>query len=159
MSLKKIISGGQTGGDRGGLDAAIDAGLSHGGFCPKGRRAEDGVIPAKYELTETASSDYTDRTKRNIIVSTGTAIFVYGEPTGGSKMTKAFAESQYRPNCVIDLSVVSDDEAAGLLGAFVRKHAIECLNVAGSRESKAPGIQLRTKNVVAGMLHFDKEKT
>lgn len=62
--IERVISGGQTGADRGGLDAAIDLGLPHGGFCPKGRRAEDGVIPGRYQLEETESADYTERTRK-----------------------------------------------------------------------------------------------
>src|SRR5208283_1924431 len=65
-TVERVISGGQTGADRGGLDAAIDLGLSHGGFCPKGRRAEDGTIPKRYKLEETASADYADRTRKNV---------------------------------------------------------------------------------------------
>ena len=38
--LRRIISGGQTGVDRGALDAAIELGLEHGGWCPMGRLAE-----------------------------------------------------------------------------------------------------------------------
>ena len=34
--LKKIISGGQTGADRAGLDVAIAKGIPHGGWIPKG---------------------------------------------------------------------------------------------------------------------------
>lgn len=48
--VRKIISGGQTGVDRGALEAAIALGILHGGYCPRGRRAEDGVIPDRYRL-------------------------------------------------------------------------------------------------------------
>jgi len=51
--LKKVISGGQTGVDRAALDAAMKLGIEVGGWCPKGRRALDGLIPVKYPLTET----------------------------------------------------------------------------------------------------------
>ncbi len=58
MSGKKIISGGQTGVDRGALDAAIALDFEHGGWCPLGRLAEDGQIPDRYRLDETDSPDY-----------------------------------------------------------------------------------------------------
>ena len=56
--IERLVSGGQTGVDRGALDAARDLGIPHGGFCPRGRRAEDGVIPGIYSLVETESADY-----------------------------------------------------------------------------------------------------
>ena len=59
MSLAgvKIVSGGQTGADRAALDFAIGHGIPHGGWCPKGRKAEDGPIDPRYELTETPCTD------------------------------------------------------------------------------------------------------
>jgi hypothetical protein len=68
--VERIISGGQTGADRGGLTAAIKLGIPHGGWCPKGRRAEDGQVPACYHLEETGSSSYQARTKRNVLEAT-----------------------------------------------------------------------------------------
>lgn len=56
--ITKIISGGQTGADRGGLDVAIRHGIPHGGWCPKGRKAEDGVIPDKYLKSSFAQDDF-----------------------------------------------------------------------------------------------------
>ena len=79
--IAKIVSGGQTGADRGGLDAAIAAGVPHGGWCPRGRRAEDGVIPAVYRLVETSSADYAVRTERNVVNSHCPAVFTFGKPT------------------------------------------------------------------------------
>ena len=54
--VERIVSGGQTGADRAAVDFAIEHGLMHGGWCPKGRRAEDGRIPDRYELKETQSA-------------------------------------------------------------------------------------------------------
>lgn len=85
MKISKIVSGGQTGADRGGLDAAIELGIPHGGWCPKGRKSEDGVIPEKYLLKEMSSADYLKRTEQNVVDSDATVIFTYGQPTGGSK--------------------------------------------------------------------------
>ncbi len=67
--VSKIISGGQTGADRGGLDAAIHCKLPNGGWCPKGRKAEDGILPADYRLTEMDAEAYLPRTQANIIDS------------------------------------------------------------------------------------------
>jgi len=82
--ITKLISGGQTGADRGGLDAAIHCDLPHGGWCPKGRKAEDGVIPAEYHLTEMLTDKYLPRTQANVIDSDATVIFTYGPLSGDS---------------------------------------------------------------------------
>jgi len=52
-TVQKVVSGGQTGVDRAALDVALELGLARGGWCPKGRKAEDGRIPPQYPLKET----------------------------------------------------------------------------------------------------------
>ena len=74
-SLKKIISGGQTGVDRAALDFAIEHDIPYGGWCPKGRKAEDGPIGSRYLLKETPTSTYPQRTEWNVRDSDGTVIF------------------------------------------------------------------------------------
>ena len=73
-----IVSGGQTGVDRGALDAAIAAGIPHGGWCPRGRLAEDGPIAAQYQLRETRSAKYYIRTRKNVLDSDATLILCRG---------------------------------------------------------------------------------
>ncbi|MEM8679348.1 MAG: putative molybdenum carrier protein, partial [Planctomycetota bacterium] len=97
LSLDKVVSGGQTGVDRGALDAAIYLGLPHGGWCPRGRLAEDGVIPARYELQETTAPQYAVRTEKNVIDSDATLILHSGPLSGGTKYTRAMAEKHQRP--------------------------------------------------------------
>lgn len=93
--IEKIISGGQTGADRAALDWAIENNVPHGGWCPKGRRAEDGLIDAKYQLKETPSSHYPQRTEWNVRDSYGTVIFSLAERlSGGSLKTLEFAVKQ-----------------------------------------------------------------
>lgn len=87
MAIDKIISGGQTGVDRAGLDVAIALGIPHGGWCPKGRKAEDGTIPAIYQIQETPKTNYKQRTGWNVRDSDGTLILTLGEPTGGTAAT------------------------------------------------------------------------
>jgi hypothetical protein len=77
-TLEKIISGGQTGVDRGALDAALEASFPCGGWCPKGRKAEDGPIPARYPLKEMDGPAYRLRTERNVRDSDGTLILFFG---------------------------------------------------------------------------------
>ena len=83
-----IISGGQTGVDRAALDVAINLGLDYGGFCPKGRQAEDGMIPEKYNLTELKSSKCAKRTLENMKFSDGSLVIYQGEYYGGTLKTK-----------------------------------------------------------------------
>ena len=162
-TIAKIISGGQTGADRGGLDAAIDSAVPHGGWCPKGRISEDGVIPAHYNLVETKSTAYPVRTEANIVDAHCTVVFTFGKPTGGSKKTMALAEKHQRPCLCLDLSIMTDEAAArGVLewlspgGLIWPGMAVPqpnpVLNVAGSRESKAPGIQRRVRDVMRMVL-------
>ena len=88
----KIVSGGQTGADRAALDWAIAHGIPHGGWCPRGRKAEDGRIDGRYQLQETPSSSYTLRTERNVHDSDGTVVFsVAAVLTGGSMKTVRLA--------------------------------------------------------------------
>ncbi|MEE3218652.1 MAG: putative molybdenum carrier protein, partial [Planctomycetota bacterium] len=80
--IQKLISGGQTGVDRGALDVAIQLNIPHGGWCPRDRRAADGQIPRQYQLTETELVDYKERTERNVIDSDATLILVRGPLSG-----------------------------------------------------------------------------
>ena len=95
--IKKIISGGQTGADQAGLDVAIELSIPHGGWIPKGRKTENGILPAKYKLTEMNSTSYPKRTEKNVLDSDGTVIFTTGSLTGGSALTRKFANKHNRP--------------------------------------------------------------
>ena len=165
--VTKIISGGQTGADRGGLDAAIHCGLPHGGWCPKGRKAEDGVIPVEYQLKEMASPEYLPRTKANVVDSDATVIFTYGPPSGGSLKTITYAHHLEKPYHDVDLSRIrhkkaiieimmwlAGDEELNDYDEYVTcPPPLECiLNVAGSRESRAPGIQEAVFRLMADVL-------
>ena len=153
MPITKIVSGGQTGADRGGLDAAIYCKVPHGGWCPKGRRAVDGVIPGKYLLQETASSDYLHRNEANVTDSDATLIFSYGPLEGGSLRTAEFATKHNKPWLHIDLGALEKDGAIKVVEWLKSKFPKQCvLNVAGSRESKAPGIQDKVMAIMIDVL-------
>jgi hypothetical protein len=133
----KVVSGGQTGVDRAGLDVALELGIPCGGWCPKGRLAEDGAIPPRYPLLETPSAEYPQRTERNVRDSDGTLVLARGLPRGGSAFTLRVAERLGRPHRAVDLAEDPDPEAVRL---WIAVHSIRTLNVAGPRESDSPGI-------------------
>ena len=136
----KIISGGQTGVDRAALDFAIQHGFEHGGWCPHGRVAEDGVIPPAYWLRETDSPEYDERTEKNVLEADATLIVVRKmELSGGTAFTRNRAEQHDRPLLVVcERDGVGQGAAA--LSKFLRRNRVRTLNVAGPRESQAPGI-------------------
>jgi hypothetical protein len=133
----KIVSGGQTGVDRGALEAAITLGMDHGGWCPLGRLAEDGRVPDRYQLCETDSPDYAVRTERNVVDSDATLVLYRGRLSGGTKLTVQLARRHRRPCLRVDLDAEADFEK---VRRWLRRHHVEVLNVAGPRESQSPGI-------------------
>lgn len=134
--LEKIVSGGQTGADRAALDWAIAHGLPAGGWCPRGRRAEDGPIPERFPLEETPSDDYAERTLWNVRDSDGTAVFTVGPTlTGGSLLTAEEAARLRKPWIHLHGGTPHPAER---LRAFLGEHRIRVLNIAGSRGSREP---------------------
>jgi hypothetical protein len=134
----KIISGGQTGVDRAGLDAALKNGIDCGGWCPAGRRDEARRIPDQYPLRELEGGGFIERTFQNVKDSDGTVIIYFGKLGGGTEQTVRFCVEQQRPHQLIDASKVSIEDAARLITDFIRKHKIDILNVAGPRQSEWP---------------------
>lgn len=135
IPLQRIVSGGQTGADRAGLDWAIYHGVPHGGWCPGGRRAEDGRIADRYLLKETpGQSKYHIRTRWNVRDSDGTVIITLREDlVGGSKLTQDFARELDKP--CLHISQAATPHPGWALRDFVVQHNIHTLNVAGPRES------------------------
>lgn len=147
MIIAKIISGGQTGADRAGLDVAFAHRFPHGGWCPKGRKAEDGPIDVKYDLTETPSANYLQRTEWNVRDTDGTIVFtVAKEITGGSMRTVEFARKHNKP--CLHVSKADSKPPESNVREFIKQHDIKVLNIAGSRESKEPGINEWVKLVL-----------
>jgi hypothetical protein len=148
--IKKIISGGQTGADRAALDFAIYHDIAHGGWCPKGRLAEDGTIEPTYQLQETSTKKYPQRTEKNVEESDGTVIFtVAPKLTGGSKKTAQLAAKRGKPWLHLHSGLYDKEQQ---LIAFIERNRIETLNVAGMRQSKEPEIYGFVKNTLEAAL-------
>ena len=150
--INRIISGGQTGADRAALDFALHAGIECGGWVPKGRMAEDGIIPARYpNLLETDSEDPKMRTELNVRDSDGTLLVTRGIPGGGSAFTLEFATRLGKPLLRVDLERESSELATGRVLLWVYDVHPSTLNVAGSRDSEDPEIYDLTKAVLEGV--------
>ena len=119
------------------MDWAIEHGFPHGGWCPAGKLAENGRIADCYQLSETPSSDYAERTEWNVRDSDATLIFSLApELTGGSKLTQEFCIKHHKP-C---LHIHPELDAVKLVGEFLKRYPIKVLNIAGPRVSREPGI-------------------
>lgn len=152
--LEKIVSGGQTGVDRGALDAALAASFPCGGWCPHGRRAEDGVIPERYPLDEMTVPGYRPRTRQNVLDSDATLIVFFGAPSGGTLETLRIAEEAGKPFLTIDAAVKPVEIAAVEAAAFIDEQSIATLNVAGPRESTRAGSGDYARALVARLLEI-----
>lgn len=135
----KIVSGGQTGVDRAGLEAAIAHQIEHGGWCPKGRLSEDGSIPSRYELVEMETAEYPPRTEQNVIDSDATLILYEHRIKGGTLLTRRLAERWKKPFLCVPIERAEPLEVRKWLAEI--RPAV--LNIAGPRESNFPGIQQR----------------
>ena len=152
ITLARIVSGGQTGIDRGALDAALAATFRCGGWCPEGRMAEDGAIPPHYPLTELPGAEYKQRTKRNVMDSDGTLVIYFGELSGGTEMTVRYCEQLRKPVLVVDGDTLAPDEIAAKASKFVMTNEIATLNVAGPRESSHNGAAQYSRLVVTRLI-------
>jgi hypothetical protein len=138
----RIVSGGQSGVDRAALDAALRLGLACGGWCPLGRRAEDGAIDPRYPLRETPSADYRQRTRWNVRDADATLVLTLGALRGGTALTLERARRLGRPHLVVDLEAHPEPAA---VRAWIAERGVRVLNVAGPRESESPGLQARAR--------------
>jgi len=135
--MAKIVSGGQTGVDRAALDLALSLNHPCGGWCPRGRKAEDGPLDPVYPLQETPSDQYEQRTEWNVRDSDGTLVLTHGEVTGGTALTIELARAMAKPCLVLDLAAPADPHIAW---SWIKTEKVRVLNVAGSRESLKPGV-------------------
>lgn len=155
-----IVSGAQTGADQAGLRAARKLGLKTGGFAPLGFKTEvgpQGWLGPTYKLVETASEDYSDRTEMNITISDGTVIF--GKPSPGSNLTEKLCKELGKP--CLWLKEYQQVSAPAHFRLWAERNNVKTLNVAGNRESKAPGIGIAVERflveAIGSMNHVPPE--
>ena len=153
MGVLRIVSGGQTGADRAALDEAIELGIECGGWCPKGRTAEDGVIPERYPLRQTLSPGYRQRTEMNVRDSDGTLICHTGALTGGTLLTCDLAAAWSKPCLVLKLDDTDSVEASEKTSEWIAREEIEVLNVAGPRKSNSSEIYGLTRELLRKLFY------
>jgi hypothetical protein len=148
IAVASIISGGQTGADRGALDAAIELGISHGGMCPKGRKCEDGAIPPRYELREGSTGDFSERNAANVVAADATLICTFGRHTPETRIVAELAEKHGKPMLYLDLNAEATDYAVKAVRNWLEEFDIKTLNVAGNPESEAAGLHGAVKDLL-----------
>ena len=148
----RIISGGQTGAEQAALDVAIEYGIPHGGWIPRGRKAEKGRLPDKYKLKELSTINYPKRTELNVIDSDGTLILSHGKLTDESAVTSEFARRHRKPCLHLDLDDITEYKAVEVVRSWIKIRHIRILNVAGPKASKDPEIYDATERVLKSVL-------
>ena len=137
---KRIVSGGQTGVDRAGLEMAIALGIEHGGWCPAGRLAEDGTVPSRYELQEWSSPEYPARTEQNVIDSDATLILYETKLKGGTLLTRKICRRLDKTHLATRMTAYTQDAAITQIREWLNSNRPATLNIAGPRESSFPGV-------------------
>jgi hypothetical protein len=142
VTLLRVVSGGQTGADLGGLLAAEELGVPTGGWAPKGWRTDVGPAPwlgSRFGLQECETPGYPARTQRNVLLAQATLIF--GDPTSpGCRLTASYARQAGRP-CVIVFWPFATSFWSEHARVVVLLSGVQTLNVAGNRERSRPGIR------------------
>ena len=158
LPLVEVRSGGQTGVDRGALEAVLalpeGAGIGAGGWCPRGRLAEDGALDGRYPLSETPTAESAQRTEWNVRDADATLILHRGELAGGTALTAEVAARLGRPLLQIDLNQIDPHALATLddIRTWLRDQGVRALNVAGPRESQCPGITAQSRQWMQRLL-------
>jgi hypothetical protein len=156
--LKCVVTGGQTGVDRGAQDAALSLVFPCGGWCAVGREAEDGRIPDRYPVRELEKGGYRERTIQNVLDSDGTLIIYCGALSGGTEQTQLHCIRRKKPYKLIDAREISVTRATELGLEFVDANLISVLNVAGPRESSWDGAAQFAEEVVGGVLRSIRKR-
>ena len=145
--IKKIISSGQNGVCQAALDVAIDLGIQHGGWIPKGRRPAE-----KYQLQETKGIDYSQCTELNILESDGTLILTRGKPIKESKLAQQISMKHHRPCLHIDLNEIDEPKAVQIISTWIEARKMKIMNVTGPKADKDTQIHEATKRILMTVL-------
>ncbi len=152
LRLERIVSGGQTGADQAALDVAMELGIPHGGWVPKGRKTESGPLPVKYLLKVMPTDSYPERTEQNVIDSDGTLIISHGELSEGSDYTRMMAAKHGKPWIHFDADKQPIEVAVEMIRTWISGNDIGTLNVAGPPASKDARIYATTKTILNAVL-------
>jgi len=155
--MLKILSGAQTGVDRAALDAALKKKVPCGGWCPEGRKAEDGTVPELYPVQELKDGGYNERTKKNVQDSDGTVIIYFGQLSGGTAETLRYCLNEKKPYLLLDGREVNVGRAAERIFEFQSLLPDGTLNFAGPRASGEPQAYEYTMKVVENFLELYDE--
>jgi hypothetical protein len=156
VTLRKIISGGQTGADQGALAAAKILGIDTGGWMPQGFRTQTFPRPEFrdiYGMFEHTRREYPPRTAAN--VRWGTATLIFGNPTSlGCKLTERLCKKHRRPVRIVHWRSgwSIDRTVEAMFREWVIDRGIDILNVAGNREESQPGIHVACRDFLVAAL-------
>ena len=151
--IQKVISGGQTGADTGGLKAGAKAGIPTGGCAPRGFLTENGPnlqLGSVYGLYQSASDRYPDRTRENVSKSDATIIFSKGN-SPGTTLTKKICEKMDKPYLSVSPSGTGNEKVISefITNLSIKKGRTLVFNIAGNRESKTPGIEKKVEEILS----------
>ncbi|MCX4192581.1 putative molybdenum carrier protein [Methylophaga sp. OBS1] len=149
-----VISGGQTGVDRGALDAALSLGAEIDGWCPKDGQAEDGPLDPRYVLKRHHSQGYRGRTVANVEDSDATIIIYWGEPKTGTRETLKICLKKNKPFKLIDAELVAPVKAAEVVYSFINAHRANRVNFAGPSAKKMPQGYKYSYELTAKLTHM-----
>jgi Circularly permutated YpsA SLOG family len=143
--LSKVIAGGETGVDRAALDWAIGRKIAHGGWCPRGRMAEDGRLDARYLLRETATDKVLEAAAHNALEGDATLIINTGELEDTALAARQMADQAHKPCLVLQLEGTDLAPLVDMLSQWMEQGKFDVLTIAGPQESERPRIYRLTR--------------
>jgi hypothetical protein len=152
--IRKIISGGQNGVERAALDVALKLNISHGGWVPYWREAEDRSLTRTYRLQTMRHGNFVLAALQNVLDSDGVLIISQGDPSGNSALNRRLAEKHRHPWKYIDLDRIPAFDAARQIEAWIADHGIEVLNVTGPQQSSRFDIYKTTLGILETVFHL-----
>jgi hypothetical protein len=156
--IKKIISGGQPGVERAALDAAVKLNIPHSGWTYKSRRTDEGILPDKYNVKESANAGFSERIEKNVLDSDATAIITHGSLTIGLKIVRDFAEKHNRPYLHVDLNENPLNKAAALIRKWMINNELEAIYFTGLKSTEGSNITQEVIKIIEGICRMESEQ-